>query len=101
MADIKAVDDLKSALGSAPAGAGTICPAGTNNKCGDGADGIDNLWFDSDPQGNAIPAGANPIWHVLNLEKGVVGDYAGSYKVPTTIEGTYTRYFDDVTKNEW
>ncbi|GAA1994499.1 glycosyl hydrolase family 18 protein [Isoptericola halotolerans] len=87
--------------GRAPAPAGFACPAGTNNKCGYGAEGIDNLWYDSDPQGNAVPAGVNPIWHVLNLEDGVVGDYAESYGVPTTIEGSYTRHFDDVTKNEW
>ncbi|GII97757.1 chitinase [Sediminihabitans luteus] len=87
--------------GTAKAPAGFNCPAGTNNKCGYGAEGIDNLWYDSDPQGNAVPAGVNPIWHVLNLEKGVVGDYAAAYKVPTKITGTYERHFDTVTKNEW
>ncbi|MDO8149255.1 glycosyl hydrolase family 18 protein [Isoptericola sp. b515] len=87
--------------GTAPAPAGFDCPAGTNGSCGYGADGIDNLWYDTDPQGNAIPAGVNPIWHALNLEDGVVGDYAASYGVPTTIEGTHTRHVDEVTKNEW
>ena len=87
--------------GKAAAPAGFDCPAGTHNKCGYGAEGIDNLWYDSDPQGNAVPAGVNPIWHVLNLEDGVVGDYAASYNVPTTIQGDYVRHFDPVTKNEW
>ncbi|MCB7136304.1 glycosyl hydrolase family 18 protein [Cellulosimicrobium marinum] len=87
--------------GRAPAPAGFACPAGTNNKCGYGAEGVDNLWYDTDPQGNAVPAGVNPIWHVLNLQKGITGDYATSYKVPTSFTGTYTHHFDPVTKNEW
>ncbi|MEK8227537.1 chitinase C-terminal domain-containing protein [Oerskovia sp. M15] len=76
-------------------------PAGTNGKCGYGAEGVDNLWFDSDPMGNAVPAGVNPIWHALNLQKGIAGDYAASYKVPTTLTGSYVHHFDPVTKNEW
>ncbi|TWG83549.1 chitinase [Cellulosimicrobium cellulans J34] len=87
--------------GTAKAPAGFPCPPGTNNKCGYGADGIDNLWYDSDPQGNAIPAGVNPIWHVLNLEQGVTGDYVSAYGVTDTLQGTYERHFDPVTKNEW
>ncbi|MDE0572622.1 glycosyl hydrolase family 18 protein [Demequina sp. B12] len=87
--------------GRAPAPAGFNCPAGTNNKCGYGAEGIDNLWYDSDPQGNAIPAGVNPIWHALNLENGITGDYVADYGVTDTLEGDYVRYFDSVTKNEW
>ncbi|WP_264031402.1 glycosyl hydrolase family 18 protein [Cellulosimicrobium sp. SH8] len=87
--------------GTAKAPAGFLCPAGTNNKCGYGAEGIDNLWYDSDPQGNAVPAGVNPMWHVLNLEKGVTGDYVSAYGVTDTIQGTYERHFDPVTKNEW
>ena len=51
--------------------------------------------------GGEIPAGANPIWHVLNLEDGVVGDYVDDYGVDGTLEGTYVRHWDDVTKNEW
>lgn len=81
---------------------GTGPKAGGNSKCGDGAGGIDNLWHDSDPMGGELAAGANPIWHVLNLQKGVVGDYAASYGSPTgALKGTYTRHFDNVTKNEW
>ncbi|MFE6304018.1 chitinase C-terminal domain-containing protein [Nocardiopsis sp. NPDC057823] len=82
----------------------TQCPPGTgvNTPCGNGAGGIDNLWHDSDPvTGGEIPAGANPIWHVLNLEDGVVGDYVDDYGVDGTLEGTYVRHWDDVTKNEW
>ncbi len=87
--------------GTAAAPAGFTCPAGTNGKCGWGAEGIDNLWYDTDPQGNAVPAGVNPIWHALNLENDIVGDYAAAYNVPTTIEGNYEHHFDPVTKNEW
>lgn len=87
--------------GTAAAPAGFTCPAGTSGKCGNGADGIDNLWYDSDPAGVAIPAGVNPIWHALNLEDGVVGDYTDEYAVPYTIQGDYVRYFDETTKIEW
>lgn len=31
------------------------------------ATGNDNIWCDLDENGNEIPAGANPLWHVLNL----------------------------------
>ena len=82
----------------------TRCQPGTgiNDPCGHGAGGIDNLWFDSDPMtGDAIDAGVNPIWHVLNLENGVVGDYVEDYGVDTELVGAYERHWDDVTKNEW
>lgn len=93
--------------GSAPLPDQTKCPAGTGpslggtSKCGAGAVGIDNLWHDLDASGNQVGAGVNPIWHVLNLQKGVVGDYVKSYGSPTTITGTYAHNFDPVTKNEW
>ncbi|WP_201849873.1 glycosyl hydrolase family 18 protein [Myceligenerans indicum] len=80
---------------------GYTCPPGTNNACGYGADGIDNLWYDTDPTGGPVPAGVNPIWHVKNLADGVVGDYTDAYGVPGTIEGSYTHHTDAVTKNEW
>jgi chitinase len=93
--------------GSAPLPDQTKCPSGTgpslggNSKCGAGAVGIDNLWHDSDPQGNEVPSGVNPIWHLLNLQNGVVGDYVDAYNVPNAITGAYTHHFDDVTKVEW
>lgn len=31
------------------------------------ATGIDNIWHDLDENGKEVPAGANPLWHVLNL----------------------------------
>ena len=31
------------------------------------ATGNENIWHDKDANGNEIPAGANPLWHVLNL----------------------------------
>ncbi|GMA24594.1 chitinase [Luteimicrobium album] len=85
----------------------TKCPAGTGpsaggtTPCGNGADGIDNLWHDTNSAGNQEAAGSNPIWHVLNLAKGVVGDYTASYGSPTTLTGTYEHHFDDVSKTEW
>lgn len=31
------------------------------------ASGDENIWGDLDANGNEVPAGANPLWHVLNL----------------------------------
>jgi chitinase len=94
--------------GKAPMADQTKCPAGTGasigstTKCGNGAVGIDNLWHDLDGNGNQVPSGVNPIWHVLNLQKGVVGDYVSAYGSPTTpLAGQYTHHFDPVTKTEW
>lgn len=40
-----------------------------------------NIWYDLDTTGNETPAGANPLWHVMNVMK----------KNPN-----YKRYWDDV-----
>jgi len=94
--------------GTAPLPDQTKCPAGTGpsaggtTPCGNGADGIDNLWHDANASGNQEAAGSNPIWHVLNLAKGVVGDYAASYGSPTTpLTGTYQHNFDSTSGTEW
>ncbi len=89
--------------GTAPMPWGQPCPAGTggNTACGNGAQGINNLWHDLDANGNQIGAGVNPVWHLKNLQQGIVGDYVASYGVPTTITGTYSHHFDNVSKNEW
>jgi len=86
----------------------TKCPPGTGpslggtSKCGNGAGGIDNIWYDVDKAGAKIPAGGNPIWHMLNLQNGKVGSYAASYGAPTgPLAGTYQHQFDPVTKTEW
>lgn len=42
-----------------------------------------NLWYDLDENGKETPAGANPLWHVMNVMK----------KNPN-----YKRYWDDVGK---
>ncbi len=94
--------------GNAPLPDQTKCPAGTGasigstTKCGNGAVGVDNLWHDLDGNGNQIPSGVNPIWHALNLQKGVVGDYAASYGITAkTVTGTYVHRFDETSKTEW
>ncbi|WP_210767199.1 glycosyl hydrolase family 18 protein [Flavimobilis rhizosphaerae] len=87
--------------GRAPAPAGYTCAPGTSGKCGQGAVGVANLWHDSDPMGGEVPAGANPIWHALNLAEGRVGDYAEAYGVTDTLKGEFSHHFDDVSKNEW
>ena len=86
------------------------CPKGTGvgdkNSCGDGAIGIDNLWHDIEND-REIPAGSNPLWHVKNLEKGVIGSYAAAYGLkPATdpsdaLVGNYTRHYDSVAVAPW
>lgn len=51
--------------------------------CGYGAQGIDNLWFDSargsDGLHREVFGGANPLWHTNNLEKGLPMPYLDIY----------------------
>lgn len=42
---------------------------GLHGTSGTPATGEENLWCDLDANGNEVPAGANPLWHVLNLMK--------------------------------
>ncbi|MGR5243445.1 chitinase C-terminal domain-containing protein [Vibrio sp. PNB23_22_6] len=89
----------------------TECAPGTGegekNNCGHGALGIDNMWHDTDPKGNEMGAGSNPIWHAKNLEKGIWGSYAQAYGLDPVNEpsdqlvGTYTRNYDDVAVAPW
>ncbi|WP_194089499.1 chitinase C-terminal domain-containing protein [Vibrio hibernica] len=89
----------------------TQCDAGTGegekNNCGHGAVGIDNMWHDTDPKGNEMGAGSNPMWHAKNLEKGIWGSYADAYALhPDTnpedaLTGSYTRYYDSVAVAPW
>lgn len=80
---------------------------GEKNKCGNGALGIDNLWHDKNDAGEEMPAGSNPLWHVKNLESGIVGSYLGVYGLtPDTdaadrLLGTYTRHYDSVAVAPW
>lgn len=80
---------------------------GEKNKCGNGALGIDNLWHDKNDAGQEMPAGSNPLWHVKNLENGIVGSYLGVYGLtPDTdpddqLTGTYTRHYDDIAVAPW
>ena len=87
------------------------CAAGTGegekNNCGHGAIGVDNMWHDTDPKGEEMGAGSNPMWHAKNLEKGIWGSYADAYKLdpvndPTDkLVGTYTRHYDSVAVAPW
>ena len=70
---------------------------------GNGAAGIDGIWDDPAPEPDA---GANPLWHVLNLlsNPGTANynylqgtPYANSQ---TGLTG-YTRYFDNTSKAVW
>jgi GH18 family chitinase/chitodextrinase len=88
----------------------TNCPKGTGsgdkNSCGNGAIGIDNLWHDTE-NNREVPAGSNPLWHIKNLEKGIVGSYSTAYGLdPATddndaLVGTYTRHYDSVAVAPW
>ncbi|GAW95014.1 MULTISPECIES: glycosyl hydrolase family 18 protein [Colwellia] len=86
------------------------CPKGTGkgdkNSCGNGAVGIDNLWHDTEND-REVPAGSNPLWHIKNLEKGIVGSYSAAYGLDPVNEpsdkltGTYTRYYDSAAIAPW
>jgi chitinase len=86
------------------------CPKGTGkgdkNNCGHGAIGIDNLWHDTE-NNREVPAGSNPLWHVKNLENGIIGSYSTAYGLdPLNDEsdkfvGTYTRHYDSVAVAPW
>ncbi|MDN3380555.1 MULTISPECIES: glycosyl hydrolase family 18 protein [unclassified Pseudoalteromonas] len=80
---------------------------GEKNKCGNGAVGIDNLWHDKNDVGEEMAAGSNPLWHVKNLENGIVGTYLGVYgltpeaDVNDQLTGTYARHYDSVAVAPW
>lgn len=80
---------------------------GEKNNCGHGAIGIDNMWHDTDPKGNEMGAGSNPMWHAKNLENGIWGSYAAAYGLDPVNDpsdkfvGTYTRHYDSVAVAPW
>ncbi|CZF86196.1 chitinase C-terminal domain-containing protein [Grimontia marina] len=80
---------------------------GEKNNCGHGAIGIDNMWHDTDPKGNEMGAGSNPMWHAKNLEHGIFGTYASAYKLDPAndpqdvLKGTYQRNYDSVAVAPW
>lgn len=77
------------------------CPQGLR-QCGDGATGIDNIWHDKDEQGNEIGAGANPMWHAKNLEKGIAGSYLERYGLSKAdLTGAYQRHYDAGLAAPW
>ncbi|NRQ39197.1 chitinase [Nonomuraea sp. NN258] len=75
-------------------------------SCGDGARGIDNLWHDVE-NGKEVGAGSNPMWHAMNLAKGIAGSYGPQYGLnPATdpedkLTGTYTRHYDSTLTAPW
>ncbi|WP_411970852.1 chitinase C-terminal domain-containing protein [Micromonospora peucetia] len=91
----------------------TKCPPGTGSSvgsttpCGNGAVGIDNLWHDLDNAGREVPAGANPMWHAKNLERGITPDYLSAYGLtPATdpadrISGSYARNYSAALVAPW
>jgi chitinase len=72
-----------------------------NLPIGKGAGGMDGIWNDPAPEPDA---GANPLWHVLNLLSNpgtaTYGYLAGTPLAgPQTGLSDYTRYFDNTTKS--
>lgn len=64
-----------------------------------GAVGIDNIWHDTDDNGNEVPAGSNPLWHLKNLVNNRQNlSYAADWGFDPTMVGTYERFFDPVSK---
>lgn len=72
-----------------------------NLPIGKGAAGIDGIWNDPAPEPDA---GANPLWHVLNLLSNP-GTATYDYLKGTPLSGAqsgltgYTRHFDNTTKS--
>ncbi len=87
------------------------CPPGTGgspqNRCGNGALGIDNLWHDKNTLGAEVPAGSNPLWHTRNLQAGKLGSYLSAYGLdpvnnPThRLSGTYRHQYDSTLVAPW
>ncbi|MDE1330343.1 glycosyl hydrolase family 18 protein [Vibrio aestuarianus] len=86
---------------------------GMNDPCGNGAEGIDNLWHDVDENGVEIAAGVVPMWHAKNLEHAQelgltdsIPSYGTAWGLDESnpkhlISGTYTRHFDEKAKVPW
>lgn len=98
--------------GTAPLPDQTKCPPGTgssvNSKvpCGNGAVGIDNLWHDKTASGDEVASGSNPMWHAMNLSKGITPDYLSKWgldpnKPENKLTGTYTPEYNDTLKSPW
>ncbi|GAA6205864.1 glycosyl hydrolase family 18 protein [Thalassotalea sp. SU-HH00458] len=96
--------------GQAPLPDQNECPKGTGsgdkNQCGNGAIGIDNLWHDVEND-REIPAGSNPLWHVKNLQNGVIPSYLNIYGLDPQndpqdqLVGTYQRFYDEIAVAPW
>lgn len=77
-----------------------------NAPCGHGAQGIDNLWFDTDKDGNEIFAGVNPLWHANNLRDHLPMPYLAAFghdpsKKENKYTGNYKSNYDDVAQSAW
>ena len=86
---------------------GTGSSVGSTTPCGNGAVGIDNLWADKNVQGGEVPAGANPMWHAKNLERGINGSYLGQFGLDPVnnpehrVTGTYQRFYNSTLVTPW
>ncbi len=89
----------------------STCPAGTT-VCGWGAEGTDNIWHDSDANGNEIKAGVVPMWHAMNLANatklGIDGmpSYGEAWGLDPNnpkdlIEGEYERVWSNELQTAW
>lgn len=107
----KEVRDGRSGLwGTAPAPDSASCPpglaGGARTRCGDGAVGIDDLWGESRDR-HERGGGSNPLWHALNLERGIVPSYLEAFGLDPVgdprdgISGDYRSHYDEVAEAPW
>ncbi|MDB5847366.1 MAG: chitinase [Rhodoferax sp.] len=87
--------------GTSPEVTSAITCAGVA-KCGSGAVGIDNVWYDMGTDGKPVPGGGNPLWHALNLQQAIVPDYLDAYKVTDkSLVGTYSAQYSAAMAAPW
>lgn len=100
-------DQTKCNLGTGNnMGPDALTPQKDVQQCGFGAQGIDNLWFDPDFDGNEIMSGSNPMWHANNLRDNLPTPYVEVYghspeNPASQYTGDYVEHYDDVAKGSY
>ncbi|GII88164.1 hypothetical protein Ssi03_61540 [Sphaerisporangium siamense] len=91
--------------GKCQPGTGPGSGASTPVACGNGAQGIDNIWHDLGNLGQEIASGSNPMWHARNLQEGVAPSYLRAYTDVGAdaggLKGSYEEKYDDTLQASW
>ncbi|MFD0883824.1 glycosyl hydrolase family 18 protein, partial [Streptosporangium algeriense] len=91
--------------GQCQPGTGPGSGSSTPSSCGNGAEGIDNIWHDLGGAGQEVASGSNPMWHAKNLQEGKVPGYLRAYTNPNSeaakLKGTYEEKYDDALRASW